>query len=236
MTEWKARRFWTEATVVDDAHGFGVRLDERPVRTPAKAPLVVPTRAMADAIAGEWQAQQDVVDPQAMPVTRSANAAIDKVSAQRAEVVAMLTAYGDADLTCYRAAEPEALVRRQSAAWDPLLDWAAEALGARLIPVEGVVHIAQPANSLARLAAPVERMTPFELTGFHDLVSLSGSLVIALAATHDVMPLFELWSRSRIDETWQEEQWGADEEATEAAALKRRGFLHAHSFYQMSRN
>lgn len=234
MSGWKARRFWTRATVAEVVGGFSVRLDDRPVRTPAKAPLVVPTAAMAQAIASEWQAQEKTVDPATMPVTRAANAAVDKVGPQRAEVAGMLAAYADADLTCYRAATPAALVERQASAWDPLLDWAARRYGARLIPVEGVVHAAQPRRSLERLAVPVHRMTAFELTGFHDLVCLSGSLIIALAATNRLFPLSDLWQRSRIDEIWQEEQWGVDEDAAAAAASKRRAFLDGYAFYAMS--
>ncbi|MDJ0631486.1 MAG: ATP12 family protein [Rhodobacter sp.] len=235
MSEWKARRFWDSASVTEAGGGYAVRLDARPVRTPSKAELVVPSRAMAEAIAAEWRAQEDIVDPLSMPVTRAANAAIDKVARQHAEVAGMLAAYGDADLTCYRAEGPEGLVQRQARAWDPLLDWAADTLGARLIPVEGVIHVPQPAQSLDRLARPIHAMTAFELTGFHDLVSLSGSLIIAFAAIHDVLPAEELWVRSRIDETWQEEQWGTDAEAAAAAANKEQAFRQAHAFFRMSR-
>ena len=125
MAGWAAKRFWTDVTLVELPGGYGIRLDARPVKTPAKAPLVVPTRGLADAIAIEWRAQQGVIDPTGMPFTRSANSAIDKVAAQRAEVVDLIAAYGDADLICYRATVPARLVARQSAAWDPLLTWAA---------------------------------------------------------------------------------------------------------------
>ena len=140
---WTAKRFWTDATVEEAAQGFTVRLDGRAVKTPAKAELVVPTTAMAEAIAQEWQAQDEVIDPNSMPVTRSANAAIDKVTAQFKEVADMLAAYGDSDVTCYRADTPDSLVARQAAAWDPLLEWAAVTFGARLFPVQGVMHAPQ---------------------------------------------------------------------------------------------
>jgi chaperone required for assembly of F1-ATPase len=125
-------------------------------------------------------------------------------------------------------------VARQGAAWDPLLKWADEEFGARLIPVQGVIHVPQPAVSLARLSAPLHGMSAFELTGFHDLVSLSGSLVIGLAAIRRHLPIDTLWTLSRIDETWQREQWGADDEADRAAENKRLAFLEAWEFYRLT--
>ncbi len=235
MTEWKARRFWTQATVEEKDGGYEVLLDTRPVRTPSKSPLRLPTRAMAKAMAAEWDAQTEQIDPRTMPVTRAANTAIDKVTPQRAEIVALIAEYGDADLTCYRAASPDELIARQAAAWDPLLDWAADAFHARLFAVEGVMHAAQPPESLARLTEQVDAFDPFALTGFHDLVALSGSLIIGLAAAHRHATPEDLWQRSRIDETWQEEQWGVDEEAAAAAETKRTAFLDAHKFFEMSR-
>ena len=228
VSGWAARRFWREVAVVPEVGGFALRLDGRGLRTPAKAPLVVPTPALAEAVAEEWRAVGEVVDPRAMPATRAANAALDKVASEREAVVAELAGYGDADLTCYRAEAPEALVARQAEAWDPLLDWAARAHGARLTPVAGVMHRPQDAGALARLAAPLGRADPFALTALSDLVALSGSLVIGLAAVSGAWDPDDLWARSRIDERWQEELWGHDEEAAAAAALKRRDFLGAH--------
>jgi len=234
MSEWKVKRFWNSAQAVATETGFAVQLDGRPVRTPAKALLEVPTEALAQAAAAEWDAQTEAVNPETMPITCAVNAAIDKVSAQQAEVAEMLAAYGDTDLTCYRAAQPKELVDRQMAAWDPLLDWAADRYGARLIPVEGVIHQPQSAPALARLAAPLAAMTAFELTAMHDLVCLSGSLVIGLAAYDGAMPVDDLWSRSRIDEDWQVQQWGEDEEAAAQAALKRDAFLAAARFLMLT--
>lgn len=235
MSEWKAKRFWKEAGVVEEEDGFGVRLDGRVVRTPAKAALIVPTRALAQAIAAEWDAQEGKIDPNTMPFTRSANAAIDKVARQQAEVVEMLAAYGDSDLICYRATSPVELVKKQAEAWDPLVDWAESVLSAKLLLVEGVVHVPQDAQAIARLKAHVEALDTWALTAFHDLVSISGSLVIGFAALNDFYPIDVLWSLSRIDETWQAEQWGSDEEAEEMAARKQYDFLHAKRFYDLSR-
>lgn len=233
MTGWKRKRFWKQARVVADGDGFAVELDGRPVRTPAKAALRLPGRAMAQAIAAEWDAQEDEIAPATMPFTRTANAAIDKVTPQRAEVAAMLAAYGDSDLLCYRADRPAELVRRQAESWDPALDWAATALGARLVPVQGVIHQPQNPQALERLAARVEAMDPFRLAAFHDLVSLTGSLVLGFAAAQDWRDPEAIWQLSRLDERWQEAQWGVDEEAREMAEAKRLAFLHAKRFYDM---
>lgn len=231
MSTWAARRFWTTACAVPVEGGFTVHLDARPVRTPLKAPLVLPTKELAEAIAAEWDAQDGKVDPETMPFTRTANSAIDKVAPQLAEVGAMLASYGASDLLCYRAEGPDELVSRQAAAWDPLLVWAAETLGAPLVTTVGVMHVDQPVESLAALHKLVGEQTPFQLSAFHDLVAISGSLILALAVTHRRLTAEDAWELSRIDETWQISLWGEDEEAAEVAALKRAAFLQADRFY-----
>ncbi|MEX0305116.1 MAG: ATP12 family chaperone protein, partial [Leisingera sp.] len=203
-------------------------------KTPAKAPLVVPTREMAEAIASEWDAQTESVDPGSMPCTRSANAAIDKVTHQHSEVADMLAEYGDSDLLCYRADAPAELTLRQASEWDPALNWAAEALGARLQPRTGVLHQPQETAALEILRVKVHAMTPFQLAAFHDLVGISGSLVLGFAAALNWRGADEIWQLSRLDERWQEEQWGEDEEAQAAAEVKRQEFLHAKRFYDFS--
>lgn len=234
MSGWAKKRFWKETAVVEADAGYAVELDGRGVKTPAKVPLVVPTRAMAEAIAEEWQLQDKEIDPRTMPVTRSANAAIDKVAVQHGEVADMLAEYGGSDLLCYRATQPVELIERQAEQWDPLLDWAEETLGVRLVPVSGVIHVAQDAEALSRLRTQVHALDNFELAAFHDLVSLSGSLVLGFAAVHGARPIEALWALSRLDENWQEEQWGADDEATEQAELKRAAFLHADRFFKLA--
>lgn len=234
MSISKAKRFWKEARVTDVDGGFSVVLDGRPVKTPAKSPLTVPTRAMAAAIAAEWDAQDGAINPTTMLVTRAANAAIDKVAIQHKEVADLIAAYGDADLTCYRAEGPAELTSRQAAAWDPLLDWADATFGARLRPLTGVIHEPQDPGALNKLSAQVHAMDTFTLTAFHDLVSLSGSLVIGLAALRDLHPAEDLWHLSRIDETWQAEFWGDDEEATAQAALKQSDFIAAKTFHDLA--
>ena len=235
MTAWAARRFWKAAEVRPEASGWAVHLDARPVRTPAKRPLVMPTAAMAEAVALEWDAQGDVIDPMSMPVTRAVNAAIDKVASQRAEVVEALTAYGETDLLCYRAERPDALTALQAEAWDPMLDWAAREFGARLVPVAGVMPQPQDVRALARLKRQVAALDDFDLTAFHDLVMLSGSLVLGLAVHRGHLTAGDAWRLSRIDEEWQAEQWGRDEEAEEAAAIRLEAFSAAARFATLNR-
>lgn len=233
MSAWKAKRFWKSAAVEPVEGGFTVKLDGRAVKTPAKTPLVVPTPDLAHAIAAEWDAQQGEVRPDTMPFTRAANSALDKVAPQFDEVVAMLAEYGGSDLLCYRATGPAALVDRQAAAWDPLLAWAQTALDAPLIATAGVMHIAQDDVVLQRLHAHVARLSPFQIAAFHDLVAISGSLILALAVIGGRLTADEAWILSRIDESWQNEQWGVDEDAAEIEATKRAAFEQAARFFAL---
>lgn len=233
MTAWTAKRFWTTTTAEACENGFTVRLDNKPVKTPGKQLLVVPTLAMAQAIAVEWDAQHDVIKPDTMPITRFANSAMEKVTPQFAEVAAYLSAYGGTDLLCYRAEGPEPLIARQALAWDPLLEWAAAALDAPLVATAGVMFIQQPAQSLENLHAALTRMTPFQLSGFHDLVAITGSLVLALAITKGRLTATEAFALSRIDEHWQAELWGRDEEATELEQSKEAALVEAHRFFAL---
>ena len=231
---WKAKRFWTDVSVVETDGGFAVVLDTRRVQTPGKQPLILPTPQMARAVADEWAAQQGEIKPLTMPVTRAANSAIERVRPQKPEVAAMLAAYAETDLTCHRAAAPVELAARQADAWDPILAWAAATHAAPLVPTVGVLPVAQPQASLAALAAHVAALDEFHLTALHDLVTLSGSLLIGLAVAERHIDPDTGWTLSRIDETWQIEQWGADEEAAEAAAIKHAQFLQADAFWAMS--
>ena len=234
MSEWKAKRFWKAAAVVSAANGFAVELDGRGIKTPAKTPLILPTNAMAQAIAVEWDAQEEEINPETMPVTKTANAALDKVTLQHSEVADLLAAYGDSDLLCYRADSPAELVARQAAIWDPMLDWGGTALGVRLEPRAGIIHKPQDAEGQASLNARVHALDAFELAAFHDLVSLSGSLILGFAAAMNARPAEELWQISRLDEIYQAEQWGKDDEAEALAALKRDSFLHAKRMFDLA--
>ena len=230
VSDWNAKRFWAEVTVKPKADGFAISLDGRPALTPGKAPMIVPTLTLAEHVAAEWDAQSEKVDPSSMPLTLTANAAIDNVAQQMGEVAEILAAYGDSDLLCYRAEAPAGLIARQTAAWDPLLDWAAEKLQVRLSLRTGVVYSAQEPGGLERFLQLVQGLSNFELAAFHNLVSLSGSLVIGFAVARQARPDAELWAVSRIDENWQREQWGEDAEAIQQELRKRRAFLDAAEF------
>jgi len=227
------KRFWKTASASAAEGGFAVLLDDRRVMTPAKSPLVLPSRALAEAVAAEWQAQADKVDPATMPMTRRANAAIDKVTPQHAEVAAMLAEYGGSDLLCYRAGHPAELAARQALEWDPLLDWAAREFGARLVVTNGVMPVEQRPENLIELTRKTHAMDPFSLAGFHDLVAISGSLILAFAAVQGYQKPEDLWRISRLDEDWQAELWGRDDEAESAAARKRQDFLDAFRFVRL---
>lgn len=233
MTGNARRRFWRTAGVAASDRGFAIRLDHKPLRTPRQAELVVPTAALAAALAAEWNAVEGEIRPEALPLTRAANTAIDRVGTAGGQVATAIAAYGEADLLCYRAEAPQALRDRQAAAWDPWLAWSAQVLGAPLVAVDGVMHHAQPGPSLARLRRVVAAHDPFALTALHDLVTLSGSLVLGLAVSRAAIGAEAAWLLSRIDEDWQAEQWGPDPEAEAAADARRRDFLRARSLLDL---
>ncbi len=233
MSEWKAKRFWTEVCVVAVEGGFRVMLDGRGVATPGKLPLILPTRAMADAVAAEWAAQEGEVKPLTMPNTRSANSAVERVAPQHRQVAEMLASYGETDLLCYRAERPADLTLRQAEGWDPLLAWAAERYDATLRVTAGVLPVDQPQDSVNRLAQAVAGVPPFPMTALHDLVTLTGSLVLGLAVAEKRLTANHAWDLSRIDEAWQMAQWGEDAEAAEAAAARAEQLQHAERFWRL---
>jgi len=235
MSDWAPKRFWTVTNVRPVENGFEIALDDRVLTTPGRTPLVLPTDAMAQLVAAEWEAQIEKVDPTAMPFTRMANSAIDRIGAQRPDVVDYIVGYAETDLLCYRAKGPAALIERQRVAWDPMLDWASEVFGARLIPTEGIMPIAQDQGALAKLSQEVEHHDDFGLMGLHDLVSLTGSLILGLAAARNVADAKDIWTLSLLDENWQIEQWGEDLEAANVASRKAKAFLAAHRFFHSAR-
>lgn len=222
-----AKRFWKETSVVPSGDGFAIHLDTKPVRTPAKSELYLPTRALAEAVAAEWEAQGDRIDALSMPQTRYANSVIDGVAPRRAEVVNTVAAYGGSDLLCYRAAHPTALVERQTERWDPLLDWARDRYDAPLMQVQGVMPISQPERSVVNLGEAVEAHDDFELAALHDLVAISGSLVLGLAVSDGHLAPEAALALSRLDDDWQIEQWGEDAEAAKVAQRKAGEFAQA---------
>lgn len=214
------KRFWKEVTVED----AGIALDGKPVRTPGRAPLALPTPALADAVAEEWRAVGETLDPRAMPLTGLANAAIDRIAPDTAVFAAGLAAYGESDLLYYRAGEPEPLVARQAAAWDPLLDWARARYDVHFETVSGVMHRAQPPATIARLGEAVAALDAFRLAGLSPLVTVSGSLVAALALLEGAADADTVWNAAHVDEDWQAEQWGEDSLAVQARATRRADF------------
>lgn len=214
------KRFYQQAEAVAADGGYAIRLDGRPVHTPARAPLVLPTRALGNAVAGEWQGQGETIDPRTMPLTGLANAAIDRVAPDREAFAAGLARYGESDLLCYRAAGPDTLVGRQAEAWDPILDWARHRYDVEFAVTAGVMHSAQPPETVARLAKAVAARDAFTLAALSPLVTVSGSLLIALALAEQAIDPDAAWAAAALDDLYQAEQWGADTEA--AAALEAR--------------
>ena len=205
------KRFYASAGITETPKGFAITLDGKPVRTPSRRRLTAPTKAIADSIVAEWNAQKDVIEPTTMPVTRLANTVIDAV-VDRVEAVADDVAkYFHSDLLVYRAGHPEALVAREAELWDPVLFWAAEALGARFILTEGVMHVRQPDQAIAaaRAALPAD---PWSLAALHMVTTLTGSALLALALLRGALDEDQVWAAAHVDEDWNVEQWGVDEE------------------------
>ncbi|HMO28212.1 ATP12 family protein [Enterovirga sp.] len=231
----KPKRFYREAKAEAGLDGHVLMLDGRPARTPAKNPLALPTRALGEAVAAEWAAQGETIDPSSMPLTRFANSAIDGVARDMAAVRAELARYAGSDLVMYRADAPEGLVRAQAEAWDPVLDWARESLGARFVLSEGVTFVAQPETSLARVSAALEGETsPFRLAALHVMTTLSGSVLLALMHEAGAISAEAAWRAAHVDEFFQEILWGLDAEAAERRSRREAEFLAASRILALS--
>ena len=227
------KRFWKGAKSVPEGQGWGVRLDGKPLRTPGRALLVVPTAPLGEAIAAEWGAVGDRLDPRAMPLTGLANAAIDQVAADPGPFAASLARYADADLACYRAEGPPELCRRQQESWDALLGWARRRFDLDFVVTSGIVHVAQPQITVQRLAHAVAALDPFQLAGLSPLVTIGGSLVAGLAVIERGFTPEQAWLAVSIDESWQLEKWGNDAEAELALRNRHRDFIAAARFLEM---
>jgi chaperone required for assembly of F1-ATPase len=212
------RRFYDKAAAAASAEGYAVRLDDKPVRTPARRVLAAPKLALAQAIAAEWEAQREVIDPATMPLTRLANAIIDGVADSQGPVAVEVEKYLASDLLFYRASGPQELRDRQARHWDPILTWAGDALAAKFKLGEGVVHIVQSPGALlaARAAIPTD---PWRLGAVHVATTLTGSALIALALLRARLTVDEAWAAAHVDEDWNTEQWGRDEQALERRAF-----------------
>lgn len=221
------KRFWTNVSV--DAERV-VRLDDRPVRTPGRVPLALPTMALAEAVAGEWRDVEETVDPRAMPLTCLANAAIDRIGADPAPFAAGLARYAESDLLCYRADSPPELVARQDAVWNPLLDWARDRYDVYFTLVTGIMHQPQPPATVEQLAQAVAALGSFRLAALSPVVTITGSLVLALALLEGAEEADTIWTAAHVDEDFQAEIWGEDYLAVEAREAKRREFDAAVKF------
>ena len=218
------KRFYTVVAVLAGADGWTVALDGKPVRTPARAPLLLPTAALAAAVAAEWSAQGEVIDPRTMPLTGLSNAAIDHVAPDTASFAAGLARFAESELLCYRAEEPPALVARQAAVWDPLLDWARGRYDIGFTVATGILHRPQPAAMLARLRAAYDGLDTFRLAALDPVVTICGSAVIGLAVAERRLGPAEAWAAGQLDEIWQAEQWGEDPLAA-ASRIERQAAL-----------
>jgi chaperone required for assembly of F1-ATPase len=217
------RRFYASATIAEGDGSYRVMLDSRSVKTPARRTLAAPARALAEALADEWRAQRDFIDPATMPLTRLANTIIDGVADDPAAVAAEVEKYLASDLLCYRAEGPDRLVARQAKAWNPVLAWARDALGARFILARGMSFVAQPASALAAASTAIPRDPPYDpwrLGALHVATTLTGSALIALAVAGGALSLDAAWAAAHVDEDWNMDQWGRDELALERRACR----------------
>jgi len=227
------KRFWNDVAVAQADGGWAIELDGRPVRTPARAALLLPNRALAEAVAAEWASVEAEIDPRKMPLTGLANAAIDCVAPEREAFAAGLARYAEADLACYRSDWPPELVERQGACWDPLLAWARRRYDVDFATTSALSHVPQPPATVQCLSHAVAALDPFRLAGLSPLVTIGGSLVAALAVLEEAVPPEDAWAAVSIDERWQLEQWGADDDAEQALQNRKRDFLAAARFLKL---
>ena len=225
------KRFWKEVTVGD---GRSILLDGRPVRTPGRLPLDLPTDALAEAVADEWRAVAGEIDPRAMPLTGLANAAIERVTADPALFAANLAAYAETDLLCYRADGPPELVQRQATLWNPPLDWAERRYDVQFELTAGVMHRPQPDATTEKLAVAVAILDPFALAPLSPIVTITGSLVLGLALHARAIDADAVWLAAGLDGDWQAERWGEDPLAVEARAARRAEFDAAVRFMRLA--
>lgn len=229
MTE----RFWKDVTIAPADGGLEVRLDNRPVRTPGRVPLLLPTPALAEAVAAEWAAVEGKVNPAVMPLTGLANAATDHVMADPAHFVRALSAYAESDLLCYRAEHPAALVARQAAMWNPVQQMVEARFDLHFHTTEGVSFIAQPEATIAAVERLFAQASPWRLAALQPITSITGSAILALAALHAMIDAEQAFTAGALDELWQEEQWGADSEAVSARRTRQEAFDAAFRFLML---
>lgn len=215
------KRFYTLATTLPVDGGASVALDGRIIRTPAKAAMVLPTLAFAEAVAAEWAAQGDVIKPATMPMTGFAYAAIDRVAPDVASFAASLAAFAETDLLCYRADGPALLAARQAAVWNPLLAWARTRYDVGFSITSSIIHAAQPKETLTRIRTTYTALDEFRLAALHPVVTICGSAIIGLAVAEYHLNAATAFDAGQLDELWQAEQWGADPLAAASLAGRR---------------
>jgi chaperone required for assembly of F1-ATPase len=231
------KRFYKDVSVSSETNGYGILLDGRSIKTPSKTPLLLPTRALADAVASEWAMQGETIDPKSMAYTRHANSVIDRIIPQRAAVVEEITKFGGSDVICYYAAGPADLVALQLEAWTPLQDWSRDTLGAELKATAGVSPVAQSAPSMSALKAAVTAHSDWQLSALHEAVSITGSLVIGLALSRGRLTVAQGWAAGQLDELFQVQRWGEDSLAATARAAKRKALdVAARLFHLLTLN
>jgi chaperone required for assembly of F1-ATPase len=229
------KRFYKEAGVEERDGSFALTLDGRTAKTPSRQLIAVPSRALAEALAAEWAAQANEINPAEMPITRIVNSAIDGVAPRRAEVAEDLARYAGSDLIVYRAGEPARLEQAQEEAWGPILDWAHEAYGARFILGQGVMHVAQPESAVAAIRSVIEREeSPFALAALHVMTTLTGSVLLALAHAGGRIEASEAWDAAHVDERYQESVWGEDHDAMVRRKTRERDFMAASQVYRLT--
>ncbi|WP_428643604.1 ATP12 family chaperone protein [Roseibium sp.] len=218
------KRFYEKATYAEIDCGFAIHLDGRPVKTPGKATLMLPGEALGAAVAAEWNAQEKVINPATMPLTRIANSAQDAVSVRFDEVADDITRFAGNDALCYRADDPESLIETQRQLWDPVVDWAGDLLGGRFVLIEGLIHAAQPDSLLTAFRNRVGKETPLRLAALHTITSLTGSALLALALLEERLDADSVWKAAHVEEDFNIERWGEDAEAAQIRAYKRTEF------------
>lgn len=239
----KPKRFYKTVSIVKSegiveseggAPGYTLMLDDRPVKTPLKHPLLIQAKPLAEAVAKEWDDQREVIDPETMILTKLVNTSLDRVAPRRAEIIAEITSFAASDLLCYRAAGPAPLIEREAAAWDPYLTWARETIDVSLKTINGIAYIEQDPFELQKLAKWLENNNDITLTAAHNITTLTGSAMLTLALLAGGKDPQAVWDAAHVDEDYQIEQWGTDEEAARRRELRHQEYLKTHEFYQLS--
>ncbi len=226
------KRFYKEVTWVEEGDGFLIHLDGRTVKTPAKDNLLLPTRGLAEAVAHEWEAQEEYIDPETMLVTKLANTALDRIRGRENEIIDEITSYLGSDLLCYRSETPQELIERQENAWDPVLKQLSESMSISLKTTSGIVHVNQDESALENARKEISGYNIFALSALHNMTTLLGSAGLAIAWSKKMISLDDAWNAANIDDDWQTEKWGADEEAEKRQKNRHQMLLAISDYFE----